>query len=66
MPGETEALSLEESLSILGIGAVTSFGSNSRVSAEKARRLLGWSPKAPSIWEDLKTDYYRTPFDISH
>ena len=66
MCGETEALSLEESLSILGIGAVTSFGSNSRVSAERARRMLGWSPTGPSIWEDLKTDYYRTPFNGSH
>jgi nucleoside-diphosphate-sugar epimerase len=64
IPGETEALSLEESLSILGIGAVTSFGSNSRVSAEKARRMLGWSPTGPSIWEDLKTNYYRTPFNV--
>jgi nucleoside-diphosphate-sugar epimerase len=64
IPGETEALSLEESLSILGIGAVTSFGSNSRVSAEKARRMLGWSPTGSSIWEDLKTNYYRTPFNV--
>ena len=60
LEGEPEALSLEESLRAFGIGAVTSFGSNSRVSAEKARRMLGWRPSAPTIWDDLRTDYYRT------
>lgn len=62
--GETEAMTTEEALSILGISAITSFGSNSRVTAEKARRMLGWSPAGPTIWEDLKTDYYLTKFDI--
>ena len=57
---DPEALSLEDSLRALGIGAVTSFGSNSRVSAEKARRMLGWTPSAGTLWDDLKTDYYRS------
>ena len=57
---EPEALSLEDSLRAFGIGAITSFGSNSRVSAEKARRMLGWKPAAGTIWDDLKTDYYRS------
>jgi nucleoside-diphosphate-sugar epimerase len=55
-----EPLSLEESLRAFGIGAVTSFGSNSRVSAEKARRMLGWKPSAGTIWDDLTSDYYRS------
>jgi nucleoside-diphosphate-sugar epimerase len=59
---EPEALPTEEALRLLGIGAVTSFGSNSRVSAEKARRMLGWKPAAPSLWDDLRTDYYKTSF----
>jgi nucleoside-diphosphate-sugar epimerase len=57
---EPVALSLEDSLRAFGIGAITSFGSNSRVSAEKARRMLGWKPSAGTIWDDLKTDYYRS------
>lgn len=59
LAGEPEPLSLEDSLRAFGIGAVTSFGSNSRVSAEKARRMLGWNPSAATIWDDLKTEYYR-------
>jgi nucleoside-diphosphate-sugar epimerase len=62
LSGEPEALPTEEALRLLGIGAVTSFGSNSRVSAEKARRMLGWKPAAPSLWDDLRTDYYKTSF----
>ena len=53
---EPEPLSLEDSLRAFGIGAVTSFGSNSRVSAEKARRMLGWKPSAATIWDHLTTD----------
>jgi nucleoside-diphosphate-sugar epimerase len=62
LSGEPEALAIEEALRLLGIGAVTSFGSNSRVSAEKARRTLDWTPAAPSLWDDLGTDYYRSSF----
>ena len=57
---EPEPLSLEDSLRAFGIGAVTSFGSNSRVSAEKARRMLGWKPSAATISADLEADYYST------
>ena len=62
LSGQPEALPTEEALRLLGIGAVTSFGSNSRVSAEEARRMLGWKPAAPSLWDDLGTDYYKTSF----
>jgi nucleoside-diphosphate-sugar epimerase len=54
-----EALSTEEALRLIGIGALTSFGSNSRVSAEKARRMLGWTARGPSLFDDLASDYYR-------
>jgi nucleoside-diphosphate-sugar epimerase len=60
LAGELEPLSLADSLRAFGIGAVTSFGSNSRVSAEKARRMLGWRPSGPTIWDDLQSDYYAT------
>jgi nucleoside-diphosphate-sugar epimerase len=55
---DPEPLSLEDSLRAFGIGAVTSFGSNSRVSAEKARRMLGWNPSAPTIWDALGTETF--------
>jgi nucleoside-diphosphate-sugar epimerase len=60
--GEPEALSAEESLRLFGVAAITTFGSNSRVSAQKARRVLGWTPTGPSLWEDLRSDYYPTAF----
>jgi nucleoside-diphosphate-sugar epimerase len=53
---EPEPLSLENSLRAFGIGAVTSFGSNSRVASEKARRMLGWKPSAATIWDHLTRD----------
>lgn len=60
LQGEPEALGLDESLRLLGISAVTSFGSNSRVTSEKARRMLGWKAAGPSLWTDLEDEYYRT------
>jgi hypothetical protein len=24
--------------------------------------MLGWKPAAPSLWDDLRTDYYKTSF----
>ena len=60
--GEPEALPADESLRLFGAAAITTFGSNSRVSADKARRVLGWSPAGPSLWDDLRSDYYPTAF----
>jgi nucleoside-diphosphate-sugar epimerase len=45
---------IEDALAVLGIGAVTSYGSNSRVRADKARRMLGWAPKGPSLFDDIE------------
>ncbi|EOD47105.1 putative nucleoside-diphosphate-sugar epimerase protein [Neofusicoccum parvum UCRNP2] len=32
------------------------FASNARSSAERSRKMLGWEPKAPSLWEVLEQD----------
>lgn len=34
------------------------FGSNSRVTAEKARRMLGWSPTRPGLIEEIERGCY--------
>jgi nucleoside-diphosphate-sugar epimerase len=46
---------VEEAVKELGAGAWTSFGSNSRVRADKARAMLGWRPKAPGLMETIPT-----------
>jgi nucleoside-diphosphate-sugar epimerase len=56
LDGEPEALDIGTALEIFGISAVTSFSSNSRVSSEKARRMLGWAPKGASLEEQLAND----------
>jgi len=56
LDAEPEALDIGTALEIFGISAVTSFSSNSRVSSEKARRMLGWAPKAASLAEQLAHD----------
>ena len=42
-----------------GVNAITSYGSNSRVSALKARKMLGWAPKGPALLEDVEHGSYR-------
>jgi hypothetical protein len=41
-----------------GPSAITSYGSNSRVSALKARKMLGWAPKAPPLLADIEHGSY--------
>jgi hypothetical protein len=41
------------------VNAITSYGSNSRVSALKARKMLGWAPKGPALLEDVEHGSYR-------
>ena len=38
-----------------GIGRYM-FAANSRSKAERASKLLGYEPKAPSIWETMEAD----------
>jgi nucleoside-diphosphate-sugar epimerase len=40
-----------------GAAAWTSFGSNSRVRADKARAMLGWQAKAPGLPETIPTTF---------
>ncbi|HEX2603540.1 MAG TPA: NAD-dependent epimerase/dehydratase family protein [Oxalicibacterium sp.] len=50
--GQPQAWPVEEAIKEWGFGhAVYSFGSNSRVTADKARRELGWQPKHGSVFD---------------
>lgn len=57
--GRTESWPMEEALKEWGISAQATFASNSRVSARKARAMLGWAPKGPSLVEDVEHGSYR-------
>lgn len=52
-----QAWPIEEAIKEWGFGhAVYSFGSNSRVSAQRARHDLGWAPKHSSVTEWIRRD----------
>jgi nucleoside-diphosphate-sugar epimerase len=57
--GETRDWPLEQAVKQWGMGAITSYGSNSRVRALKARKLLGWAPKGPALLDDVEHGSYR-------
>jgi nucleoside-diphosphate-sugar epimerase len=50
---------LDEAVQTWGIGAVTSYGSNSRVTSVKARRMLGWAPKGRTLMDEIENGCYR-------
>ena len=56
---ETKDWPIEEAVREWGVNAITSFGSNSRVSALKARKMLGWAPKGPALLDDVEHGSYR-------
>ncbi len=57
--GRTEAMTLEEAAAEWGEGpANDTMGSNSRVRAARARRELGWAPRAPSLLEEIERGCY--------
>jgi nucleoside-diphosphate-sugar epimerase len=59
MGGETASLSLDEAISEWGPEASHfASGSNSRVSATKARKMLGWNPKGASLFDEIEYGYY--------
>jgi nucleoside-diphosphate-sugar epimerase len=60
--GETKDWPVEEALRTWGVSAITSFGSNSRVRALKARKMLGWSPKGPPLIEEIERGSYYEEF----
>jgi len=57
--GKTQDWPIEEAVEALGPGAHLTWGSNSRVRAEKARRMLGWAPKGPSLLDEIERGVYR-------
>jgi nucleoside-diphosphate-sugar epimerase len=55
MGARTAPLTREESIAEFGEGAATyTYGSNSRVRATRARRDLGWSPRAPALLDAIR------------
>ncbi len=57
--GRTEDWPIEQAAAALGSGAHLTFGSNSRVRADKARRVLGWEPKGPSLQHEIEQGVYK-------
>ncbi|MBM3559646.1 MAG: NAD-dependent epimerase/dehydratase family protein [Alphaproteobacteria bacterium] len=49
----TKSLSLPEAMRAWGPNMALSLGSNSRIRADKARAMLGWTPKGPSLFDVL-------------
>ena len=57
--GKTRCLSIDEAARRWSPEAAHfAFGSNSRVTAEKARRMLGWSPSRPGLIEEIERGCY--------
>lgn len=57
--GRTEEWPIEEAAAALGPGAHLTFGSNSRVRAVKARKVLGWDPMGPSLLSEIEQGAYK-------
>ena len=57
--GTTRAMTLEEAAAEWGDGAAQdTMGSNSRVRAVRARKELGWAPRAPSLLAEIADGYH--------
>jgi nucleoside-diphosphate-sugar epimerase len=57
--GRTESWAIEDAVTVLGPGAHLTFGSNSRVQAVKARKVLGWAPKGPALLDEIERGIYK-------
>lgn len=57
--GRTEDWPIEDAAAVLGPGAHLTFGSNSRVRAVKARKVLGWEPKGPPLLQEIEQGTYK-------
>jgi nucleoside-diphosphate-sugar epimerase len=57
--GATRAWPIDDAVREMGSGAYTSFGSNSRVRATKARKMLGWAPKHDGLLAEIERGCYR-------
>lgn len=60
--GVTQEWAIEDAVSALGPGAHLTFGSNSRVRAMKARKVLGWEPKGPSLMQEIEQGAYKQQY----
>lgn len=59
--GATQPISIEEAAERWSPEAAHfAFGSNSRVTSEKARRMLGWLPSRPGLIEEIEKGCYRS------
>ena len=59
---KTEDWPVEDALREWGAGAITSYGSNSRVRAAKARGMLGWNPTGPALIDEIERGCYHQDF----
>ena len=56
---KTEPISLDDATAQWGAEmAQFAFGSNSRVTASKARKMLDWNPTGASLLDEIKSGYY--------
>lgn len=60
--GRTENWPIDEAVAVLGPGAHLTFGSNSRVRAVKARKVLGWEPKGPPLLHEIEQGIYKEQY----
>ena len=59
-----ESWSIDEAIAEWGAPAAWfSLGGNSRVSAEKARKMLGWKPVGPELFHEIERGWYRRQLD---
>lgn len=57
--GRTESMSIDEAVREWSPEAAHfAFGSNSRVSALKARKMLGWNPQGRSVFDEIESGCY--------
>ncbi|UJL46468.1 NAD-dependent epimerase/dehydratase family protein [Virgibacillus sp. NKC19-16] len=57
---QTKSMTIDDAIGEWGAeGGHYAFSSNSRISAEKARIMLGWKPKGKPVLEDIANGYYK-------
>ena len=59
---QTQDWPVDEAVRDWGASAITSYGSNSRVNATKARRMLGWKPSGRPLIDEIEHGCYREDF----
>lgn len=63
LEGKTEQISLDRAIAEWGAEmAHFAFGSNSRVTATKARQMLAWNPTGAGLLDEIESGYYRDKY----